>query len=289
MQKLYTLLILTTIFLVGCEKVVDSDKLLGTEEQVYISSFIAPTDTLLRVHVSKALPAIGTSLNVVDFQVTTDQFLIKDASVTISDEDGNKTDFTYAEEESAYIADATNLAIVEGKEYFLKVDVNGEAFNASCKIPKKVESIMETQIKEQDQFGNEFTRLNVGFTDLAGERNFYVLGGFFDFTFEEGTFRNNLFFESFGLLNDAVQDGIILSAETDFLFSNELEEPLEVVLQVANVEEIIYQQLQTSNLNRDSDGNPFIEYGIAADNIQEENGVGVFAGYQVTEKVVVFE
>lgn len=73
------------------------------------------------------------------------------------------------------------------------------------------------------------------------------------------------------------------------LFINELEKPSEVVLQVAHVQEIIDQQLRASNSNRDNDGTPFIEYSSAPDNIEEENGVRVFAGYQVKEKVVVIE
>lgn len=288
MKKIY-LIILATISFIGCEKVVDADKLLGTEEQVFISSYIAPTDTLLRVNVSKALPAIGTSLLVEDFEVNQDQFLIKDAVVTIADEEGTIASFAYSEEEASYISEASNLAILEGKQYFLNVIANGQEFNASCEIPKKVGSITETQFIESNGFGGEFTRLNVSFTDIVGERNFYVLGGFSTVTFEEETFRNPIFYESFGLLNDAVQDGIILSADSGFLYSGELEEPLEVVLQVAHVEEIVYQSLQASNLNQNNDGNPFVEYSIAADNIIEENGVGIFAGYQVTEKVVVFE
>jgi len=286
MRKLYTILVLVAITLAACEKVVDSDKLLDTDEKVYISSYIAPTDTLLRVNVSKALPAIGTPLSVNDVEANRVLFLIKDAIVSMADEEGNMANFTYSQEESAYLSDAANLAILEGKQYFLKVVANGEEFNASCEIPKKVDSISETLIKTPNDFDGNYASLNVGFTDIVGERNFYVLGGFFDSTFEEQTYRRDIFFESFGLLNDAVQDGIVLSAESEIIFSGDLEEPIEVILQVANVQEIIYQNLQASNLNINNDGNPFVEYSIAPDNIQEENGVGVFAGYQVTEKVI---
>ena len=216
-------------------------------------------------------------------------FLIKDANVSIADSDGNLATFIYSEEEATYISDAANLAVLEGKQYFLTVVANGQEYTASCEIPKKVESITETAITESGEFGGEYTRLTIGFTDIVGERNFYVLGGFIESEFEEQTFRNNIFFESFGLLNDAVEDGIFLSAKTGFLFRNNLEEPREVVLQVAHVQEIIYQNVQTSNINRNNEGNPFIEYSIAADNIEGENGVGIFAGYQLTEKTVVFE
>ncbi len=289
MRKSYFILVLFIFTLIGCEKVVDSDKLLDTDEKVFISSYIAPTDTLLRVNVSKALPTIGTPLSADDYEANRDLFLIKDAEVSMANEDGNFIEFVYSEDESAYIADASNLAVLEGKRYFLKVVANNQDFNASCEIPNRIESITETLIIESNEYGGEYTRLNVGFTDIVGERNFYVLGGFLETSFEEETYKNPIFYESFGLLNDAVQDGIMLSAKTGFLFSDVQEEPLKVVLQVANVQEIIYQNLQASNLNLDNDGNPFVEYSIAPDNIEEENGVGVFAGYQVTEKVVVFE
>ncbi len=63
MKTLITLLFLILIVFSSCEKVIDADNLLDAEEKVYILSYLSPTDTLLTVSVSKALPAIGTALS----------------------------------------------------------------------------------------------------------------------------------------------------------------------------------------------------------------------------------
>lgn len=290
MRTTYIFILFIAVLFMACQTTVDADNLLDTEEKVSITSYISPIDTILRVSVSRALPTIGTVLSNNDPEANQNLFLIKDATVSITDEDGNIANFSYLEEEATYISNAINLPIVEGKQYFLNVIVNEQEFNATCTIPKQAPEILETVRLFNTEFGDVIAEIDVTFLDIIGERNFYILGGFTTETFEEDTFKRPLFFDSDGLLTDTTEDGIILGETTTiFLNRQEEEQPREVTLQIAHLDEIIYQNILTANNNRNSDENPFAEFGIAPNNIQGEEGVGVFAGYQVSEKVIVIE
>lgn len=290
MRTIYLSVLASATLLIACEKTVDADKLLDTEEKVSITSYISPIDTILRVKVSKALPAIGTVLSNNDEEANNELFLIKDAVVSITDSEGNTADFSYSEQEETYISDATNLPILEGRQYVLNVVANGKTFSATCTIPKLAPEIVEIIRIFNNDFGGVIAEIDITFEDILGERNFYILGGFTQETFDANTFESPLFFESDGLLSDSVEDGITLGETTRIYLGEQGDtQPQEVTLQVAHIDEIVYQNIQASNLNRDNDGNPFIEYSIAPNNIQGESGVGIFAGYQVSEKTIVVE
>ncbi|ADV48684.1 hypothetical protein Celal_1370 [Cellulophaga algicola DSM 14237] len=285
MKTLTTILFLILIVFSGCQKVVDADKLLDAEEKVYILSYISPTDTLLTVSVSKALPAIGTPLSYDDTE-NYSSFIIEDAIVSIADVEGNAVQLLYSNENSTYSTNAENLKITEGSQYFLEVITQGETYTSSCKIPKKVATILENLVVDRDEYG-VYTDIDISFKDIVGTTNFYIVGAKYEETFEEETYQGSLQFETGGFLTDAIGDGATLNDKTS-AYTGSLEEgtSVKLTLQVANVEEVIYQNLRASYLNDDSDGNPFIEYSIAPDNIDGKNGVGVFGGYQLTEKII---
>ncbi len=278
----------------ACQKVVDADKLLNTEERVFVTSYISPQDTVLRVNVSRALPAIDTPLSLQDHEAN-EAFLIENAQVTISNEAGNSTDLMYSEENMTYLADAGTLAIVSGQNYFLKVTVDGEEFNASCRIPEKVVAINELINVKDNGFGGKEVDINLAFKDIIGERNFYVLGGFVITTYQyEGqepeTSEFALFFDTDEFLSDSLEDGGTLNGKTLKSVGSGVEVlKTTITLQVANVEEILFQNLRIASTNIDAEGNPFVEYGIAPNNLKEEGAVGVFAGYQLTDKVIVID
>jgi len=292
MKKFILLFVATLVLFTACQKVVDADELLDTEEKVFISSYISPQDTVFRVNVSRALPAIGTPLSVNDQEANETKFLIKNAQVSISDEAGNSSDLSYSEENKTYLADATTLAIVSNQSYFLKVTVDGKEFNSTCTIPAKVAEINERINLRNNSFGEQEVDINLAFQDIIGKKNFYVLGGLVTTTIqfeneEPETYSFGLFFESDEFLQDNLLDGDTLSGNSLNYIANGTEvSETTITLQVANVEEILFQNLRTTSTNTDADGNPFVEYAIAPDNFPEEGAVGVFAGYNLTEKTV---
>ncbi|MEE9364885.1 MAG: DUF4249 family protein [Cellulophaga sp.] len=287
MKKIYLLVLVSCIGFIGCEKVVDADNLLDTKEKIFINGYLSPSDTLLRIRVSKALPIIGTPLSRTDNQINKNIFLVKNALVTISNEDGDIVNLNYSEESEAYIALPSSLPILEDERYFLKVIVKESEFNASCKIPKKVENITETVSLYSDELGNRKATIKLAFNDFAGVPDFYILGGYAKVIFEEQeSYINRLDFNLDRFLTDTFKDGTELNAENTILLNNQDEIEILVKLQVAHVEALLYQNLRASELNNYNEGNPFIEYSIAPDNIEEENGIGVFAGYSLTEKII---
>ncbi|MFS4494036.1 DUF4249 family protein [Maribacter sp. 2308TA10-17] len=295
MKKYIPFFIATLVLFISCQKVVDADGLLDIEAKVFITSYISPQDTVLRVNVSRALPVFGTPLSVRDQEANQEKFLIKDAQVTISDEAGNNSNLSYSEEDRTYLADASTLAIRSNQSYFLKVIVDGSEYNASCRIPEKVAEINERINFRESNFGGREVDINLAFQDAEEGRSFYILGGFVATTFQiEGeepqTFDFGLFFESDEFLSDNLEDGGTLSGSAFFNVGSDVDVMENTVtLQVAHVEEALFQNLKTASTNADADGNPFVEYAIAPNNIQEEGAVGVFAGYQLTEKVVELE
>lgn len=276
----------------GCQKVVDADNLLGVAPQVYIQGYLSPQDTMFRIHISKALPAVGTPLDNQDFA---SDFLITDAAVTISDETGSSTNLTYSDENKTYLANANTLEIVTNARYFLKVIVDGKEFNASCTIPEKVVTIDESIDITKDEFGGNEAEINISFQDFEGQRNFYVLGGILSTTFqfeeqEPQTINFTLFFDSDEFLTDNLEDGGTLNGTSEnYIDSNTEISATKIILKVAHVEEILFQNLRAASTNSDAEGNPFVEYSIAPNNFEEEGAVGIFAGYQLTEKEVTID
>lgn len=292
-MKHLLLLICSFLSLIACQKVVDADKLLDTEEKVYIVGFLSPQDTVLRVNVNKALSSIGSPI---DFSETrNDIYRIPNAEVRITDVEGNQATLSYSEELDTYLANADALDIVEGGSYSLSVTVNGVTYDASCQIPRQVPLIEHELSAEEREFGGTIISLDIRFQDFPEERNFYMLSGNYQasFTAQEGeqvAFEGSIFFESGQFLNDAVADGGALSGRSEFFIGED--EQLEngrITVQVAHMEEILFQQFRSFDLNQDADGNPFVEYSIAPNNILDEGAVGIFAGYQITEKEIVVD
>ncbi len=114
------------------------------------------------------------------------------------------------------------------------------------------------------------------------------------YTFEDQepqAVEGTLFFYSDSFLTDNTAEGGTLSGRTKIYIGNGVDVlSNSVTLQVAHVEEILFQQMRARDLNIEAgEGNPFVEYSISPNNILDEGAVGVFAGYQVTEKEVVLE
>lgn len=289
MRKCFLPAIIVLIVLTACQKVVDADKLLDTEPKVFITGYISPADTIFRVNVSRAFSSIGTPFSVQNNEANRNKFLIKNAQVSISDEEGNSTVLNYSEENEVYLAPATSLAILTDNQYFLSVMVDGQEFNASCRIPKKVASIEEEIIVREDEFNEKRADVNLRFQDLVGQRDYYAIGGIARLTyqqegFEPENFEYSLFFEGNYLLTDGLEDGGILSGRSENSLSTGNFVEGELTLQVANIEEVLFQNLRAGDTNSDADGNPFVEYSIAPDNFEQDGAIGVFSGYQLTEK-----
>ncbi len=295
MKKTLLLFVGLMVLFTGCQKVVDAKELLNTEEQIFISSYISPQDTVLRVNVSRALPAIGTPLSISDHEANRNLFLIKNALVSLSDDLGNTAQLFYSDSLDTYLTPSSSLEILSEQTYFLEVTVDAKTFSTSCTIPKKVETINERITYRDDMYGGTEAEITLSFEDIKGADNYYVLGGIASNTvqydnFEPETYTYPLYFDTDEFLTDNLEDGAILSGTTYSYFGTDATViDNSIILQVANVEESLFQNLRTTATNAESEGNPFVEYAIAPNNFTEDGVIGVFAGYQITEKKIEVE
>ncbi|CAM4190523.1 DUF4249 domain-containing protein [Zobellia roscoffensis] len=290
MYKYIQISLLFVLLCSACQDPVDTDELLNVEDSTYILGYLSPSDTLLSIHVSNTIPAVGSPLDNYSNETNKERLTIKDAEVIISDEQNNEINLIYNSEKRNYQANASEFDIVEGSTYFLRVSANNSNFTSSCTIPKKINSITE---KITLEFENEYSRqyiLDIAFRDIIGKNNFYLIGGKIE-TEEQGQlYEWPLDFELNSFLTDAIGDGETLRQNSSFGYGyTEEAVTARVTLQVTNVEEILYLNRRATFLNDYNDGNPFVEYSIASNNIEGENVVGVFAGYQLTEKVIEYE
>ncbi|WP_424001681.1 DUF4249 family protein [Maribacter sp. IgM3_T14_3] len=294
MRKVLLALLGLYISLIGCQKVVDADELLDTKEQVSIIGYISPHDTILKISVTKALPAIGTPVKVNQDYQFPEEFLIKDAVVTLSNAEGNSVVLNYDNETNTYITSASNLTISHGATYNLKVAVAEDEFNASCQIPKQLESINEIIEFYEDEYGNELAVINLNFKDFVDEDNYYILGGFINTTLEYEneepfSYEYPIYFGDDEFLIDNINEGAELNGKTEISVDSEYYSDIKMTLQVAHVEKALFENIKTTRTNDDVDGNPFIEYAIAPNTILDDGAIGVFAGFSVTEKIIYLE
>ncbi|WP_289062021.1 DUF4249 family protein [uncultured Zobellia sp.] len=294
MSKYIQISLMLVLLCSACQDPVDADELLNVDDGTYIIGYLSPTDTVLTVHVSTAVPAVGTPIydhvDDMGYGSNTDPFIIKDATVHISDEDDNEIQLIYNPESRNYQVDASEFDIKGEATYFLRVSVNNQEFTSSCTIPKKIEPITEKiTAGEKNEFYQDYN-LDIAFQDISGSKNYYIIGAIAEETHEGETYPYTIDFELSSFLTDVIGDGETLSANSIITnYDVENSTTVKITLQVANVEETLYLNRRATYLNDYNDGNPFVEYSIMPNNIEGKNGVGVFAGYQLTEKVIEYE
>jgi len=294
MKRMYWFVVITLVYLYGCTEVVERE-IVEIDQEIYISSFISPENDTIRVNVSRTLSTLNLSLSLNNPEENINRFLIKDATVSISDTAGNTIQLPYSEEERSYVESSMNFNIAAGETYFLQVDVVNKQYTASCQIPNDNIDDIDTEINQtEDGFSFPSYNLNLSFDDIDGIDNFYIIGAFLEASLERNL-QNKLFFGMDAFQTDNLRNGGIISVNETFSpisdFANEVPEvaPQDLVLQVINAEEPLFQLLRGNFLNEDSNGNPFVELSVEPNTIRGDGATGIFAGYRYFEKRIPFE
>ncbi len=286
-KRLFTVLLFAGIS--SCETEVDSDDLLDQVELTIITGYISPQDLTLKVQVSKSKSILLKKIDDIN------ELVISNATVVISDEEENEITLFFNDRTLNYEADASKFPIIPEKKYFLSVKVGDIEYKASCTIPKnKIETISHNigKPKENDFLIAE-SKLTVSIQDIENVKNYYVFGAkiievTIDSDEESNEFGRLLDFESDQFATDNNRENATLSASALFESNKNFLQGQKLKIRVANTEKILFQALRSSYLNTLNEGNAFIEPVIPPNNIKGENGFGVFAGYQITIKEVVF-
>lgn len=194
-----------------------------------------------RVQVSKSRSRASSSEGNKDL-------VIKDATVAITDEESNEVSLIYTEESLSYEALASDLIILPGKKYFLKVIAQGKEFHAVCTIPVAIiENVVTSFRLKTDDNGYIQQNLNVNFEDIKGGNNFYVIGALY--TIDGYISQSGIVvdFDMERFATDVNGDGLNISTNGTISDTNKA---IEVTIKIANVDELIYATLRASFLNK---------------------------------------
>ena len=98
---------------------------------------------------------------------------LTDATVEITDEDGNTVPLTYGENQ-LYRAEA--MTIEAGKQYTVSASAEGyESVSATTMIPEAVTMVKLDTLSSVDEWGEKMIDFTVVFDDPAGVENYYML------------------------------------------------------------------------------------------------------------------
>ena len=266
--------LLISLTLLSCEEEVEDANFFNNDTLILISSTISPQDEILSVSVSKSSNALF------DPAENQNQASITNASVKLSNLNGNSISLLYDSFDQVYQVPSSSFEILAGERYFLEVTVGSSTFTASCKIPvKKINNIEYQLLEAPNQDGNIKEALEVSFEDIQDEQNYYIIGARLQDTFS----RISLDFGFQRFASDVSRDKTAIRALgfglRDFPVTT-------ITMQVAHVEEVLYQSLFSVYSNRVNENNPFYEINIPPNTIQGEGVFGIFAGYQLTERSI---
>ena len=274
-------LISTSVLLSSCEFDTEVDLDLQDKSLLLIHGFISPEEDVIQVEVTKTLSIYDQDI-IFDSSSIGEELSIKDASVTITADDGTEALLLFNDESFVYEIDATTFSILPGKRYNLKVIVDQMEFTASTTISvDNVTEIDAEKIIAQDEFGNEIDYLKVNFRDIPAARNYYVVGA--NITYEFG--EQEVVFDEDRFIQDRNLNSDFLTAISDFSI---FEDATEVDISIYNVEPIVYQLIRSLSLNNSNTGDPFYQPIIPPNNIEGEGGYGVFDSYRIKTETVQF-
>ncbi|MFN3489296.1 MAG: DUF4249 domain-containing protein [Emticicia sp.] len=251
---------------------------------------------------------------------------ITNAIVTLSSDNQTIT-LPYQSKNRLYAISAKAFKIEAGKTYTLKATTKDYAVEASTTIPLenvKIDNYTATPVLRlityysSNQVGQQRDTLNgyevqFSWKDVAQQNNFYKIGAEIEFNLEIPVFKNNAisYQASKGTYNanwydeqiyptDANQDGAVINSQKADIFnyftvkstfngktykSRPSALGSKLTLQIANLSKEFYDYQLSLFKFQDSQDNPFAEPAPVFSNIK--NGLGCFAGYNRSEKVVV--
>ena len=272
-------LISMSLLLSSCEFDTEVDLDLQDKSLLLIHGFISPEEDVIKVEVTRTLSIYDQDI-LFDSSSIREELSIKDASVTITDDDGTEALLLFNDESFVYEIDATTFSILPGKRYDLKVIVDQMEFTASTTISlDNVTEIAAEKIIAQDELGNEIDYLKVNFRDIPATRNYYVVGA--NITYEFG--EQEVVFDEDRFIQDRNLNSDFLTAISDFSI---FDDATEVEISIYNVEPIVYQLIKSLSLNNSNTGDPFYQPIIPPNNIQGEGGYGVFGSYRIKTETV---
>lgn len=284
-KRILTSGLLLSLFLGGCETVVDVD-LPEEPSQIVVNSLFNP-DTIWTAHISRSQGILEDGpLEFID-----------NATVEIW---SNEARVARLQHVSQGIYKAYNQYPQAGQTYEIRVSAPGYASvtaRDSAPFPMVLQRV-EKKLIFDDVYSNwEEYECTLHFTDPPGVKNYYHLAMLGLETWSGGEYYFSYYFKSQDLLlaegevnldpkngfsgEEAFFDDVVF-ADRAYALTISFEEydfyrDTQILIILATVSEAYYKYHQSSITQRARDENPFAEPVMVYNNIQ--NGLGIFAGY----------
>ena len=304
---LYFFILLSLAF-AGCETLVndvDPSRLPKSDNKLVVHGYLAPQDTLLEINVRSSSPVTGPNGRFFGSSLVS----LSNATVTIFNQN-RSVNLLLDPKQGNYTTKASNMPILAGQTYNLKVTLGSLSVESSCTIPQAVpiKEVREDSVAAQS-FGSlppnvvrpKDRTYRVFWDDPAGQVNYYRVSGYLYEVqrFQTGmnqfqerpqitsiSFRNSS--QSGDLYADAQRDGTLMASATgllsSFWFGNNPVVPntRRIQLSLITCDKAYYDYHRLVN-SFDGD-NPFSEPTLIPTNIK--GGFGCFAGYNRTDFLV---
>ncbi len=258
-------IVILSVTLTSCEKVVTNVDLPDAEQQLVIQSFISPQDDITKVWVSLSTPVFSET----PYDIEED--FLDNATVVISDGATSKT-LVFKNSKNYYYISSLDFPIVAGKTYTLNVSTpDGKKCDAMCTVPLSNPLSFELVSIDTNTYDDDYGFLKTRFKDISGEKNYYRVFAYDKRPHAGDTIYNELYPE-YGneVFTDINNDGNWLNQT--FHFYNNIKI---LVFNILNVDKHYYSYHKSVIGNED--GNPFSEPVIVYSNVN--NGLGVFCAY----------
>lgn len=276
--------LLIAILIYSCEK----DSRLVTPDHIprlVIHSYISPSDTVLRVHVS-------TNINI--YGKVNEYPKILPVEVTLMD--GDKTIKFSPSDTFGFCTAKYN--VFPGRQYKLTARCKGYPdITAVCNIPalNKNMNITIDTLTEISPYNFRRLKVLMKFEDLPNEKNFYSSAAILIYSYRD----NHQYGEFYGLLfplnkkNEEVRESVVYSdymmdgQEFDHSFRGNIENnptlmPSKVIANVLEIDHDYYLH-ETSLKTYKGTDDPFTEFSPVYTNVS--GGYGIFASYVKYEKI----
>jgi hypothetical protein len=296
------------ITITGCEefftKEVDNINLPGADSQLVAFAYIAPSDSLIKVHISRSIPYID---NGQDLTPIGDK-----AIVGMARKGENFKELTYNAQCQCYTISTDEMQIEAGYDYSLLVEYKDMKVDASCFVPVHLIGESHLQIDPfelvSDEYGSQEIKLTWQITPpVSDNENYYFSGAFvksYGVFKENGTF-DTLYMQSYEMYLDRGEPYFADSEGKTYRFRSTYwsyfggypgfddpsgEYPSDIIdsafIYVLQTDYNYYQFHKSYDTYNNADGNPFAEIVQIYTNI--EGGLGVFGGYNKKEIAIPF-
>jgi hypothetical protein len=278
MRKLFTILletVYTLIIITSCDKEADNGRFPGFTQKLVISGYLSPGKSNQYISVGSNLRLYGDLWGKETWG---------NLNATLSN---GSTEISLDTTRTGFVFSSSDFPVEEGKTYTLKVGSDfGLSAGAYCTVPFKRRFDLEIDTAriistDPDPYQPLLHIVNVYFTDIQGEKNYYRLICEL-ITYNLKTFKAPFILRLSGpeidYFTDKGRDGMRSKFELNVVGVNQKADSAFLKVYLLNTDKSYYDYHRSLG-NYDSGDDPFTEPSPVFSNVN--GGLGIFAAYTV--------